>query len=575
MPGSHDQTAWRVALVAVLILAAALRLIGLAYGLPAIYNPDEVAIMNRALGLSQTGLDPRNFLYPTLYFYALFAWEGLWFVIGRLNGVYESLRHFETSFFVNPTGIYLAGRLFTVACGVATVLGIYRLADVLFGRFAGFSAALLAAVAPLAVRDAHYVKHDVPVTMLIVWTHVALATDLGRAGGRGYMWAAGLLAGLAMSTHYYAVFLALPLSLAAIHPSFPTEPVRARLRRLAGAGLCSAAAFIAASPFLVIRPMTAWRDIVANREIVMDRATAASGAFGSWGFYLEWLARDVTGLVAFLLAVGGAVICAAIDWRRAGLLVTFPLVFLLFIANTYPASRYLNPIVPFVTVFAGAAVWWLRQQSHSVVRIGAVVLLAMAAIEGAVGSLRIDRFFQQTDTRTLAQSWVERHVPEGTSILIQPYSVPLRTSKPALVEALTAHLGSADRASVRFRKQLDLEPYPAPAYRTIFLGDGGLDVDKRYVAPTAFTPSNGLAPLQALGVTWVVLKRYNVEDPLMSALQEALERGGRLAASFSPYAANVAADDRKRVPPFLHNTDTRIRSELDRPGPIIEVWTID
>ena len=51
--------------------------IGLRYGLPAVYNPDEVAIMSRALAFAKGDLNPHNFLYPSFYFYALFAWEGL------------------------------------------------------------------------------------------------------------------------------------------------------------------------------------------------------------------------------------------------------------------------------------------------------------------------------------------------------------------------------------------------------------------------------------------------------------------------------------------------------------------
>ena len=73
---------WTPWLIAALVVGTTLRLIGLGYGLPHVYNPDEVAIMNRAMGLAQNRLNPHNFLYPTLYFYALFVWEGAWFVIG-------------------------------------------------------------------------------------------------------------------------------------------------------------------------------------------------------------------------------------------------------------------------------------------------------------------------------------------------------------------------------------------------------------------------------------------------------------------------------------------------------------
>ena len=92
-------------LAGLVALGAALRLWGLGYGLPAVYNPDEVAIMNRALGFAQGDLNPHNFLYPTFYFYVLFVWEGLWFLVGRASGLFASRAAFERSFFVDPTTI--------------------------------------------------------------------------------------------------------------------------------------------------------------------------------------------------------------------------------------------------------------------------------------------------------------------------------------------------------------------------------------------------------------------------------------------------------------------------------------
>ena len=37
------------------------------------------------------------------------------------------------------------------------------------------------------------------------------------------------------------------------------------------------------------------------------------------------------------------------------ILVSFPVVFLVFISNTVAASRYLNPVLPFVALTAGYA----------------------------------------------------------------------------------------------------------------------------------------------------------------------------------------------------------------------------
>ena len=97
--------------IALLALAEWLRATGLSFGLPAVYNPDEVAIMSRALGFARGDLNPHNFLYPTFYFYVLFAWVGGWFAFSWLTGAVASLGAFQTQFFLDPSGVYHAGRV--------------------------------------------------------------------------------------------------------------------------------------------------------------------------------------------------------------------------------------------------------------------------------------------------------------------------------------------------------------------------------------------------------------------------------------------------------------------------------
>lgn len=582
------------AIAFVTAVAAVLRVAGADFGLPAIYNPDEVAIMNRTMALAPNRLNPGNFLYPSFYFYALFAWEGLLFVAGWLAGRFESLAAFEREFFADPSVHYYAGRLLSAVAGTLTVVVTWRFGRRLFGPIGGLSAAALMAVAPLAVRDAHYVKHDVPVTLLVVLTHVVLArlllapghgVDAGTmtsqwwrwlaADGRRGWWLAGLLAGLSFSTHYYALFVFVPLVAAAMLPQTPGERLRARAMRTATTLLVAAAAFVAASPFLPLELETAWRDIVANRQIVVDRATTSGGLFASMGFYLSWLVRDASGTLAALLAIAGLLYVArTTDVRRVLLALGFPVAFILFMANTVPASRYLNPVLPFVAVLGGGAVAWLAAGGRGR-RLAAAAALVAACLEAGTASVHTVRFFGRDDTRTLALRWFEEHVAPETSVLIQPYSVPLRQSRESLREALVEHLGSAGRASIRFQRQLALDPYPEPAYRTIFLGSGGLDVDRIYVDPAEFGRTGNLEPLRQLGVTHVVMKRYNVPDPVMTALEAALAREGSLEATFSPYRTDVSEAGQREVAPFLHNTDARIDPALERPGPIIDVWIID
>ncbi len=564
---------------AVLAVGAAwLRLRGIGFGLPAVYNPDEVAIMSRALAFAKGDLNPHNFLYPSLYFYALFGWIGAFYAVARAANMYHSAAEFQQSFFLDPTPIYLAGRVFSVVCGTITVVATAGLGARIMGARAGLVAAALLAVAPFAVRDAHYVKHDVPATLAVVLASWLIGRLVDREGApRGHdgtvgaLLAAGAAVGLAASVHYYLVFAALPLALAV----WWTAPgASRRVRALAIASIAAAAGFFAGSPFLLAEPGTALRDVVANRRIVMDRAVDAGGSvFPSASAYVRMLASDAMGWPVALLAIAGVVVLALRRPRIAIVLAAFPLAFLLFISNTVAATRYLNPVLPFMALFAAAALD--STASHS--RRGTAVLVAVtaiAALPAVSASIGVGTFFRQDDTRTLAARYFAHEVPAGTTVLVQPYSVALPQSRDGLIEALRSHLGDERRASTKFQLQLGLARWPAPAYRVIWLGTGGLDVDKRYVDPADLGGPAGLEPLRRLGVQYVVLKGYNGVSPAAQPLEAALAREARRVAVFTPYRAGAAGGATGAAEPFLHNTDTRIVPGLERPGPEIHIWKL-
>jgi Dolichyl-phosphate-mannose-protein mannosyltransferase len=573
-----------IGISAIVVLATVLRVIGLKFGLPAVYNPDEVAIMSRALAFATGDLNPHNFLYPTFYFYALFAWIGASFVVSWIAGLVPSVAAFQTQFFTDPTNIYLAGRLLGVVCGVMTVALTYMMGTRLAGPRAGIAAALFLAVAPTHVRDSHYVKHDVPVTLAIALAQLAILRVLTQPIDRNLRAAilAGAACGIAFSTHYYAVFLTLPLVLAIVlRASDLGHTWRPAIVRILAAGATAAVVFFALSPFILVEPRTALNDIVANRQIVVDRAaTVGHGLFANAGAYARMLWTEAIGWPVLLASIAGGVLLARQQPRHALVLLAFPVAFLLFISNTVAASRYLNPVLPTIAVLAGYAVARLAERRPGA--IGPAVattaafwaLVAAMSVPGLLLSLRLDFFFRQTDTRTMAQRLIEQDVPPGSTVLLQPYSVPLTQSRESLVEALESHLGDVRRASTKFARRLALDPYPAPAYRTLFLGEGGLDADKIYLSYADVSGPDGLAALRRAGVQYVVLKRYNVDDPAVAPLRQLLRREGRLLTTVSPYADRVDAAARTRVAPFLHNTDTPYDPALERPGPGIDVWQV-
>jgi hypothetical protein len=330
--------------------------------------------------------------------------------------------------------------------------------------------------------------------------------------------------------------------------------------------------FFMLSPFLLAEPATAWRDIVANRQIVVDRATKY-GLFANLHRYMTLLIEGLTLPVVALGAIG-ALKLVATDRRRALLLFSFPVPFLLFISNTVPASRYLNPVAPFVVLFAALAIRDIAAALASRRRRVWVmaVLTLLSGRAALVDSLNALAFFAQDDTRTLATRLIQARAPDGATVLIQPYSVQLAQSRESLEESLRARLGSLEGLPTRARLRLAVSPWPRPSYRLLWLGTGGLDEDKIYLS-YGDLGGDPLATLRSWRVQYVVLKRYDVADPAVAPLAETLAREARRLGSISPYRED-APPGVAAVAPFLHNTDSIIDPRLARPGPIVDVFEI-
>jgi hypothetical protein len=563
-------------LAAIILLGIVLRLVGLQYGLPAVYNPDETPILNRALAL-RNDFKPQNFVYPSLYFYLVFVWEGLFFVAGRIAGIFDSLAAFQQEFFIDPSRHFLAGRAFSVACGTLTVLGLYVVGSRLYDRATGLAAAAAMAVSPIAVRDAHYVKLDVPATMFVVFAHAALArivVDPVAASRRRTWIVSGLLSGLAVSTQYYAIFLAFTILAVAAADLSRTRHWEKTGRLFLWATGAAAVGFFAGTPYILFDLPRAVADIAHVREVDIDRAVVG-GMFSAVIPYLRLLLWDSMGWPIWLAAVAGFVWALKSDWRRGLFLLSFFVPFSVFISNTVPMSRYLNVVLPLIALAAG----------FTLIRVGAAfgpkaplvtpALVALAFVPGLQGSLKWNAFLKKTDTRTLAGDFITSRVPSGRSFLVQPYGPPLRQSREGLIEGLRANVGTETNASPKFRQMLALDPYPEPSYRLLYLGDGGHDLDKIYVLPRELSGGAGLEPLRRRGVEFVVLKKSNLPNPEILDLEAALAREARLIAEFTPYRPGTTLEERAQVPPFLHNTAAVIHPALERPGPTIEIWALD
>ena len=274
-------SARRAALFGVLLLAAALRIAGLGWGLRHPPHPDEAVFVDNVATMIRSGdLDHRYYQYPGLFFYMLYPLVFL-------------LPH-------DPPGpsTYLAARALVAAFGVAACALVDILGRKVAGSRAALLAALLLAVSPVAVETAHMVRPDVVLQAFTILALLALLRVGPRLGGDAL---SGLAIGLAGAVKFTAVFLV---------PSYLARRIVVagpRVRGVLLAGAVALGVFVLASPYAALHA----GDFVAGMRAQVgyhyqDRGLAPVSYPRMLLFYLgTW--RKALGVPAALLCLVGLI----------------------------------------------------------------------------------------------------------------------------------------------------------------------------------------------------------------------------------------------------------------------------
>ncbi|HSE96172.1 MAG TPA: glycosyltransferase family 39 protein, partial [Methylomirabilota bacterium] len=408
----------------ILTLGALVRYAGLSYGLPHTYHSDEGRIVVRAVRFLSGDTDPRFFNWPSLYMYLLSGLYGLTF------GVRESL----TLFAADPGPFYLLGRTVTATLGTATIAMLYLLAAPLYGRVVAALAGLFLAVNLLHVHDSQYVTTDVPLTFLITLGLMAVLRYL-RDGRSRQAVGAGLVAGLATSMKYPGGLLLLPLLVAHLL-RLRAAPGGARTAvvtpGLVGAGLAGLAAFVAGTPYAVLTPRAFVHGVLDEVREIQSVQFGNEADLPGYLFHLLHSLPEAMGVPLLLLAAGGLGLLA---WRRAPadlVLLAFPLPYFLVIGTwSSRFERYAVPLLPFLALLAALALvvliprlvratWRAERRGYGWVGVAAAVVLLLAPELYRVGRFHV--LLGRPDTRRVAADWIERELPPGLRIAMEPYS---------------------------------------------------------------------------------------------------------------------------------------------------------
>jgi hypothetical protein len=317
-PQSEPESRWggpATILGLVLLGAAALRLVGLRYGLPdgGLLNPDEKLVVPRAWAITHGGgADPDPFFdWPSLLFYVqapFQAWQ--------------------------EAPSYFTARIIAVVVGLAGVASAWWLGERSYGVLAGGVAAVATAVAGVHVAYSRMAVTDVLLTTLVT-------VALGLLVTRRYE-LAGLVIGAATAAKWPGALVLVPLAVAAW----------GQWRRLAYAGGLALAGFVVASPFAVFHlgesASDLWRSFLNARDGSLG---ADDDSFSAVAFAGElW---DALGPALVIALIGLGVAIARRDLADRVLTTFVAVYFVALLPLDSHFDRYVLPLVPVLGVLAG------------------------------------------------------------------------------------------------------------------------------------------------------------------------------------------------------------------------------
>ena len=522
----------------------ALRLWSIKHGLPFVYSVDEEQhFVPHAVHMVGGGLNPHYFENPPALTYLLFAVFKLRFHAGFPFGSSEFLKAFRH----DPTAVFTTARVVVALLGTLSVGLIYWAGRRFYDRRVGLLAAVLMACAFLPV---FYAKQALNDAVTIVPLTVALVACLGvYERARTWEWAlAGAAIGVAVDVKYTAGAMVVVLALAALMRLLEK---RLTVRQLLSGGAVAVGALVVA--VIVLNPYALVDFSLFRHQVLSQAGTAgSSGKIGQssqpgWIYYI-WTLTWGFGWVPLVAAAGGAVLALRSSRARGLMLVTFPILLWLFLGGqarhfgrwympAYPALTILAAYGAVRTVDAMPAAWASRRRTVLVVVAGALL-----AMQGLWTSVRVDSVLAHTDTRTLARQWVERNVPAGSGLVVEPAVFPadfLKVGKPKQPYRL-----------------FPIKP-PFQAY-------------EKHLSPAL------LQRYRQQGYCWVLVASYqrdrglNAGFPQARAYYAALASQSQTVAVFSPY--------RFGAKPVRFNFDLSFnyvpRSYL-RPGPLLELHRLN
>jgi len=431
----EEARARRWPIVAIMLVAAAVRLAGVGHGLPYAVNLEEER--NVRQGFEHTVFLFRNKLVPedgsrsALPGYLLGAEYGAVYAAASLFDRLSSLLEYRRLFLVHPGVFIVMGRLSAVAFGLLSVYLVYFCCAKAFDWGAGVMAAALMALSAHHVHFSRVATGDVfALTFALGGLYFLLKTVMEKGFG-SVLYAAFLLGMAAGASFEYVAFLPVLVIVYLVVIPFEYTILSSILGLVWGA-----LAFVlgAALPNIALV-------IAAPAVFPREFAAAALSRMGVFGLADPSRVREIFGRLASLRIFGAGIGwgllgagtlgllagLALARWHRRRYLAVFlfaavPAV-LLFPADGFYFKQWALTLTPALAIGAGTLLYRLFWRPRMPATTGVALMMLMTAAvaaQGAAQTVVSTIAGGAGDTRVRHAHWAREELPDAAAVLATP-----------------------------------------------------------------------------------------------------------------------------------------------------------
>lgn len=516
-------------LVLVLLAAAALRLVGIAWDEDQHLHPDErfltqvVSAISPVDSIGEYFDTPASSLNPNNFGFTFFVYGNLPITIVRYVAEWMQLTGYGNS--------QLVGRALSAVADLGVIYLVYLTAARLFDKRVGLLAAVFSAFSVMQIQQSHFWTVDNFVnffTMLTVYFAVRVATPPNKPEAAFSLWdfiGFGLALGASMASKVSVVLVCLTLPLAVLIRLNALPAARREAELMRSVLWVGVAAGVSLLAFRIFQPY-AFLGLGLNPTWVetMRQLSGQVSGDADWPPSMQWARRPlwfgfqnivgwglgwplaITSWFGFIWASWRAL---KGEWLKPYFVVWgWGLIYFVWQSTAFnPTMRYFLPLYPVLAIFGAWGVFELWQLGRArlrerkprwqaLLRPAALLLGAAGVLGGLLWSLAFVQIYRQPVSRVAAARWIYENVPgpvtltylqsDGTTAH-QPLSLPndyrIRPDAPLFV-TFTARQGGQVT-------QIDFKNVLVPTALTLRSGATGeiVNADLKQVVDFAGLPA--------------------------------------------------------------------------------------